>query len=130
MANISIDQLADAITEAIREYTEDVSAAIEKKVDEVADQILQEVKSNHPYKDRRGEYTKGFVKTKQDGYGKIKRVIWNRKHYRRVHLLEFGHAKRGGGRVPAYPHLRPAYEKYGVALPDHIKRIIRNGGGK
>jgi len=127
MANVSIDQLANAIVDAIREYTEDVSAAIEKKVDEVADQVLRETKNLAPK--RTGEYAKTFTKTKQDEYGKTKRVIWNRKHYRRVHLLEFGHAKRGGGRVPAYPHLRPAYEKYGAALPDHIKRIIRNGGG-
>lgn len=129
MANVSIDQLANAITEAVREYTEDVSAAIEKKVDEVADLVLEEVKSNHPYTDRSGEYTKGFVKTKQDEYGKTKRIIWNRKHYRRVHLLEFGHAKVNGGRVEARPHLRPAYEKYAAELPNDIKRIIRNGGG-
>lgn len=130
MSNVSIDQLADAITEAVREYTEDVSAAIERKVDEVADLVLEEVKSNHPYTDRSGEYTKGFIKTKQDEYGRTRRVIWNRKHYRRVHLLEFGHAKRGGGRVPAYPHLRPAYEKYALQLPDEIKRIIKKGGGE
>jgi Mg2+ and Co2+ transporter CorA len=128
MSNVSIDQLADAITEAVREYTEDVSAAIERKVDEVADLVLEEVKSNHPYTDRSGEYTKGFVKTKQDEYGRTRRVIWNKKHYRRVHLLEFGHAKRGGGRVPAYPHLRPAYEKYAADLPEEIKRIIKKGG--
>jgi len=128
MANISIDQLANAITEAVREYTEDVSAAIEKKVDEVADQVLRETKNLAPK--RTGEYAKTFVKTKQDEYGRIRRVIWNRKHYRRVHLLEFGHAKRGGGRVSAYPHLRPAYEKYALQLPDEIKRIIKKGGGE
>jgi Mg2+ and Co2+ transporter CorA len=126
MANVSIDQLADAITDAVREYTEDVSEAIAKKVDEVADQVLQEVKSTAPK--RTGEYAKTFVKTKRDEYGKTRRIIWNRKHYRRVHLLEFGHAKVNGGRVQAYPHLRPAYEKYGAKLPDDIKRIIRNGG--
>lgn len=130
MVDVPIDRLADEITKAIQEYTEDVAKAIEKKVDEVADQVLEEVKNNHPYTDRTGEYTKGFVKTKSDEYGKTRRVIWNKKHYRRVHLLEFGHAKKNGGRVQAFPHLRPAYEKYGAALPDHIKRIIRNGGGE
>lgn len=129
-SNIRIDQLADEITRAVKEYTEDVSRAVEKKVDSTADKVLEEVKASHPYTDRTGEYTKGFKKTKQDEHGKTKRIIWNRKHYRRVHLLEFGHAKRGGGRVRAYPHLRPAYEKHGAKLPDHIERIIRNGGGE
>lgn len=128
MANISIDQLADAITDAVRQYTEDVSEAIEQEVDATANEVLKEVKTNHPYRDRTGEYTKGFKATKQDRPGVTRRVVWNKKHYRRVHLLEFGHAKRGGGRVPAYPHLRPAYEKHAAKLPEKIKRIIRNGG--
>jgi len=127
MVNIAIDRLAAEITNTVREYTEEVSMAIEAKVDEVADQVLQEVKTTAPI--RTGEYARTFVKTKQDEYGKTKRVIWNKKHYRRVHLLEFGHAKVNGGRVRAYPHLRPAYEKYGAKLPDHIRRIIMRGGG-
>lgn len=126
--NIPIDQLAAEITKAMRQYTDDVSAAVAEAVDETANEMLQEVKTNHPYRDRTGEYTKGFRKTKQDDPGRTRRIIWNRKHYRRVHLLEFGHAKRGGGRVPAYPHLRPAFDKYAPKLEERIKQIIRNGG--
>lgn len=126
--NVSVDDLAAEVTRTIQEYTEDVSKAIKKKMDEVAEQVLQETKNLAPK--RTGEYANTFVKTKQDEYGKTRRVIWNKKHYRRVHLLEFGHAKKNGGRVDAIPHLRPAYEKYGAELPEHIKRIIRNGGGE
>lgn len=128
MANITIDQLANEITKAVKEYTEDVSEAITKAVDNTAKVVLEEVKTNHPYKDRSGEYTKGFKITKRDEYHRTRRIVWNKKHYRRVHLLEFGHAKRGGGRVPAYPHLRPAYDKHAPKLVDKIKQIIRNGG--
>jgi hypothetical protein len=126
MANISIDQLAREITSAVREYTEDVEKAVEKKVDAVANHVLKETKALAPK--RTGEYANTFVKTKEDGYGEHRRIIWNKKHYRRVHLLEFGHAKVKGGRVPAYPHLRPAYEKHAANLPEEIKEIIRNGG--
>lgn len=127
MASISIDQLAAAITDAVREYTEDVTDAIERKVDETANEVRDEAERSAPK--RTGKYAKGFKVSKQDGPGKARRVIWNKKHYRLVHLLEFGHAKRGGGRVQAYPHLRPAYDKFGAKLPDDIKRIIQNGGG-
>ncbi|WP_419877729.1 HK97 gp10 family phage protein [Brevibacillus centrosporus] len=127
MADISLDQLAAEITRVVREYTEDVSEAVEKKVDEVADKVLAEVTVSAPK--RTGGYAKGFKVTKQDGGDKTRRVIWNKKDYRRVHLLEFGHAKRGGGRVKAYPHLRPAYDKHAEELTDDIKRIIQNGGG-
>jgi len=126
MANISIDQLAREITSAVREYTEDVSTSIAKKVDEVAKEVLKETKQMAPK--RTGEYARTFKITKEDTFGSTKRIVLNKKHYRRVHLLEFGHAKVNGGRVPAYPHLRPAYDKHAANLDDEIKRIIRNGG--
>ena len=126
MANISIDQLAREITSAVREYTEDVSTSIAKKVDEVAKEVLKETKQMAPK--RTGEYARTFKITKDDTFGSTKRIIWNKKHYRRVHLLEFGHAKVNGGRVKEYPHLRPAYDKHGARLPDELKRVIENGG--
>lgn len=128
MVDISIDQLAAAITDAVRDYTEDVSDAIDRKVDETADKVLDAVVKDSPK--RTGKYAKGFKKTDVSKLRGGKRlVIWNKKDYRRVHLLEFGHAKRGGGRVAARPHMRPAYDQHAANLPDDIKRIIRNGGG-
>ncbi|MFE1630746.1 HK97 gp10 family phage protein [Brevibacillus reuszeri] len=126
MADIRIDQLAAEIARAVQDYTEDVSEAIDKKVDQVAGEVLEEVERTAPR--QTGKYAKGFTKTKQGSGDKTKRVIWNKKDSRRVHLLEFGHAKRGGGRVRAFPHLRPAYDKHAANLPDEIKRIIQNGG--
>lgn len=123
MADVSIDQLAAEIYKAIAEYTEDVSEAIEKKVEDVSEEVLKDTVANAPKKT--GKYAKGFKITKQG----TKRVIWNKKYSRIVHLNEFGHAKVNGGRVPGKPHMRPAYDRFGAKLPDAIKRIIRNGGG-
>ncbi|WP_041638034.1 HK97 gp10 family phage protein [Anoxybacillus flavithermus] len=127
MANIPIDRLADELTQAIREYTEDVEMGVRKAVEKTAREVLKEAQALAPK--RTGEYAKTFVITKDDSYGVARRIIWNKKHYRRVHLLEFGHVKANGeGRVKERPHLRPAYDKYGAALPDELKRIIENGG--
>lgn len=126
MVDISIDQLAAEITQAVREYTDDVTVAIEKKVDEVANEVRDEAAKDAPK--RTGDYAKGFKVTKQGSGGNTRRYVWNKKHSRLVHLLEFGHAKRNGGRVPGKPHLRPAYDKFAAKLPDEIARIIRNGG--
>lgn len=123
---INIDNLANEITSAVREYTEDVSTSIEKKVDETAKEVLKETRNLAPK--RTGEYAKSFKITKEDSFGSTRRIVWNKKHYRRVHLLEMGHAKVNGGHVPAYPHLRPAYEKHAADLDEEIKKIIRNGG--
>lgn len=127
---VKVDGLAAAIASAVREYTEDVSEAIAEKVDQTADLVLADTKAGGQYQDRTGNYRKGWKKTKADSTGVTRRIVWNKDEYRRVHLLEFGHATRDGtGRVRAFPHLVPAYEKHGAALPDHIRRIIRNGGG-
>ena len=129
MANlIDLDDFARTITDAVREYTEDVSEAIGNEVLSTADKVLREVKSLA--RKRSGEYARTFVKTDKSlaSHGYRKYVVWNKKHYRRVHLLEFGHAKVGGGRVQAYPHMRPAHDKYADQMVDNIKEIIRNGG--
>jgi len=127
MANdIRIDQLAAAITRAVRGYTEDVSEAIGDEVYSTADKVLEEVKRTAPK--RTGEYARTFVKTDKSLPGKRRYVIWNKKHYRRVHLLEFGHAKKGGGRVPGKPHIRPAHDRHMPALESRIRQIIQNSG--
>lgn len=127
MANISIDQLANSITKAVQEYTENVSIGIEKEVDTVADKVLAETQKLA--RKRTGKYAKGFKKTNKSMPGSRRYVIWNKDDPSRVHLLEFGHAKKGGGRVQAYPHMRPAHDKYVDELTDGIKKVIRNGGG-
>ncbi|WP_233455020.1 HK97 gp10 family phage protein [Paenibacillus elgii] len=91
MADIRIDQLTDAIANAVRKYTEDVSEAIDHKVDEVAENMRATAAADAPK--RTGKYAKGFKVTKQGG----RRYVWNKKDHRRVHLLEFGHAKRAAG---------------------------------
>lgn len=126
MANVSTNELAAAITNAVREYTEAVEEGIGREVETTAGKVLAEVKQTAPK--QTGQYAKGFKVTNKSLPGNRRYVVWNRKDYRRVHLLEFGHAKVGGGRVRAYPHLRPAHDKYAGEMVANIRRIIQNGG--
>ncbi|SFR15256.1 HK97 gp10 family phage protein [Desulfoscipio geothermicus] len=125
---IPIHKLANEIVNAVREYTEDVQEAIAKEVDDTAKKVLRDVKALSPK--RTGEYASTFVRTNKSlaAHGRRMYVIWNKKHYRRVHLLEFGHALRNGGRAPEFPHLRPAHDKHVPQMVENIKRIIQNGG--
>lgn len=125
---VKVDQLADEITKAMREYTEDVTEGINNKVDDVADKVLQEVKATAPM--QTGEYEAGFVKVNKSFPGKRRYVVWNKRYYSLVHLLEFGHVLRSGGRTRAFPHMGPAHDKYVKVLPDEIKTIVKNGGSR
>lgn len=126
MVSIRTDQIAAAIARAVQDYTEDVTAGIEKTVGEVAELVRTDTEAMSPK--RTGRYARGWKVSKQDKPGVARRIIWNKKHYRLVHLLEKGHAVRGGGRVPGRPHLRPAFERHVNQLQDDIRRVIRNGG--
>lgn len=131
MDNVRIDQLADKIVNAVREYTAEVSEAISKEVNAQAAACLNEIKANSA---RWPDYAKGWkvvTDKKFDSvniYGVTRRIIWNPANYRIVHLLEKGHAKRGGGRVQAYPHVLPAEQKYVALLQMRIHQIVSRGG--
>jgi hypothetical protein len=125
---VSVNKLAEEIVSQIKTYTDDVSEAVEKEVDETTKKVLKEVRSGGPYDQQTGKYKKGFAKTKTKKGDSIENTVWNEKHYQRVHLLELGHASVDGGRVKAYPHLTPAYEKHAKDLDKRIEKIIKNGG--
>ena len=126
MANISIDELAGEITLAVQQYTEDVSAAIEREVDATAKEMVAELRITSP-KDT-GEYAKGWTSRKETKHGEYRRIVHNKNKPSLVHLLEKGHAKKGGGRVDGRSHLRPAYDRHAGKLEKAIKDIIKNGG--
>lgn len=123
---VSIDEMERAIFEMFNQYTEDVTEAIDQKVESTADLVLRDAQAMAPKKT--GKYAKGFVKTDKSLPGRRRFVIWNHKYYRLVHLLEFGHAKVKGGRVPGKPHLIPAHNRHVEGMLSDIKQIIKNGG--
>jgi hypothetical protein len=52
-------------------------------------------------------------------------VVHNATHYQLTHLLEHGHAKRGGGRVPGIPHIRLVEEEAIKEYTEAVERVIR-----
>ncbi len=127
MANtISPDNLTVELSKLLQDYTTEVTEAIEEEIDKTAKLVLDEVKRTAPKKT--GEYRKGFKIKKQDSKGTVTRIIYQAKKPGLAHLLELGHAKRGGGRVSERPHMRPAYDKYVPQMEKNIETIIKNGG--
>jgi hypothetical protein len=124
---VKVDQLADRIIQAYRDYVDPVIEAIPDVVEQTAQECMAEIRAKSP-RGRTGEYAKGWKIVKDNGAYRAKRIIWNKDHYRLVHLLEKGHVKVNGGRVPAYPHVGPAEQKYSKLLVERIEGVVRRGG--
>ncbi|MGG3888642.1 HK97 gp10 family phage protein [Metabacillus fastidiosus] len=110
----SINSLAGDIVRSLRQYTQEVTNKIEDIQTEVADNLVDDLKHTSP--EKTGAYRRGW-RAKRVGN---KMIIHNATHYQLTHLLEKGHAKVNGGRVPARVHIRPAEHR---AIDDFLTRV-------
>ncbi|MEC2552607.1 HK97 gp10 family phage protein, partial [Bacillus tropicus] len=85
--------------------------------EEVADVAVSKLRQSGPKKT--GAYRKGWRK-KKEGNG----VVVHNIKGQLSHLLENGHAKAGGGRVPAQVHIRPVEEYVINEVPRRIERAL------
>ena len=104
---IPIDQLQSELHKILEEYGEDVANGTREAVTKVAQKGAKAVRGNSAGSfGGSGKYAKGW--TYQSEYRRPGSVatIYNRTPGL-PHLLENGHAKRGGGRVPGRTHIAP-----------------------
>ena len=123
---VTVDGLADAVMEGLHEYAALVTDDMKKAVREAGKTVKQEISATAP-RDT-GAYAKSWaIKSVKETSDSLEVVVHSRKRYRLTHLLEHGHAKRGGGRVAGRPHIAPAEQKGIEQLEREIERSLRNG---
>ena len=120
---VSIDQMASAIMEGLQEYadlaTDDLKQSVKKAGKTVKDEIAQTAPKDT------GKYAKSWtVKTVKETSNTLDVVVHSKNRYQIAHLLEHGHAKRGGGRVAARPHIAPAEEKAIETLEREVEKTL------
>lgn len=121
---VRIDQMAHVIMEGLQEYadlaTDDMKAAVKK----AGDYAKKDVQAGAPIKS--GKYKKSWtVKITKENSNSLEVTVHSRNRYQIAHLLEFGHAKRGGGRVKAFPHIAPAEQKAAELLEKEVERALK-----
>ena len=124
---IKIDQLADNVMKGMQEYAKLATDDLKADVEKAAKTVKSEIESTAPR--RTGKYAKSWAskKTKETS-DSIQYTVHSKNRYRLTHLLENGHAKRGGGRVRAIPHIAPAESKGAEQLVRDIERDLQKGG--
>ena len=127
---VKVDDLAKEIEKTLEEYIGVTDDACEMGVIETAKEAVKELHSAHPSGSEKygswDEYNRGWTYKKDKKA--IKRgllaIVHNKDHYQLAHLLEKGHALRGGGRTRAFPHIAPVEEKCEALLFENIKKGI------
>lgn len=107
---VSIDKFEKAITDILEEYSEDATEVMKETIPVVGKKVVSELKKKSPKKT--GKYAKGWKYKEEKGRLSISAIAYNKDRYQLTHLLEKGHANRGGGRTSAKPHIKPIEDKY------------------
>ena len=114
----SIDDMASEIMKGLTEYADIAETEMKKAVKKTATSVKKEISANAPK--RTGKYAKSWAakKTKENSHS-LEMTVHSKNRYQLAHLLEKGHAKRGGGRVSGRPHIAPA-EENGVQMLENL----------
>lgn len=122
MKNVKVSEMGNELMNILMNYSEDVANATKKAVDEVANGVMNEVKSHTTWNDK--AYTSYYeLKTIYDNE-RGKYIIWHVKnpYYRLTHLLELGHLTRDGRSYSKkYPHVIYG-QKY---AENNLERVVK-----
>lgn len=120
---VKTDNIASEIMKGLKEYADLSTEGIKKTVKKSGNTVKKEIKANAP-KDT-GEYAKSWtVKKIKENSNTLKIVVHSKNKYQIAHLLEHGHAKRGGGRVSGKSHIAPAEDKAIKILEEEINKAL------
>lgn len=112
--------LESEIAKALSNFNEEVSREIGDIVDDLADDTVSKLRGASPR--RTGDYGDDWD-SKLNNRGE--RIIYQPKEYRKAHLLEFGHARRNGGRdVGARPHIKEIENEVIKKFESEIRRRL------
>ena len=125
MANgVSIDQMAEEIMKGLTEYADLATEDVKKAVKKAGTTVRKDIEANAP-KDT-GKYAKSWtVKTTKETANSLEVTVHSRNRYQLAHLLEHGHAKRGGGRTRSFPHIAPGEALAEKELLEIAERKLR-----
>lgn len=128
---VTADTLAGAIQDILEEYADDIQGNMDEITRAVGKKGVQALKSESaskfgtvPGQDKK--YAKSWAAKYETGRLSTTVIIYNRKPGL-PHLLEFGHALRGGGRsghVPGREHIAGVEEKLVKEFEDTVRRSI------
>ena len=119
---VTTETLADSIRDILEEYGDEVKGSLDEITKKIAQKGQQAIKNESKSKLNGKRYWKGWKVDLQVGRLDTKATIYNESLPGLPHLLEYGHAKRGGGRVQGTVHIAPVEEQ----LVNEFEKQVRS----
>ena len=127
------EALVSALVGACEEFVEETKRELEAGLKKIGEESVAEIKKIAPvYKGKnkktaKGAYRRNWTYRVDKERGRINVTVHVKgQNYRLTHLLEYGHASRGGGRAKAIPHISIINEKAEKQV-DKLLEEIANG---
>ena len=120
MARASADRFAADVQKILSEYAGSVKENLDEVTKAVAKKGAQMVRRVAGAVGGSGKYARGWTSKVEVGRLGVSGVIYN-KTPGLPHLLEYGHANRGGGRTPGRPHIASAEEQIVREFEEEVK---------
>lgn len=120
-----IDKFSAAIHDVLEYYGEELQENIAEAAKTVTKKGVQAVKQSARglFKKTGAGYAEGWTSRYETGRVSAQGIIYNEDVPGLPHLLENGHAKRGGGRVPGRAHIKPVEDEI---VKEFIKAVTKS----
>ncbi len=123
---VEIKDLSSEVAKLVRKYHGDVCEVTKSLIKKTAREASDKLEEKSPK--LTGNYAKhwtygDFV---WDTLGGSIKVYVAEPEHRLSHLLEYGHANRGGGRTPGRPFIKPVEEKVKAEFEKNLEAVLSN----
>lgn len=108
---VTPDQFQAAIMGLLKDYEGDVNEYVREATKQVVKKGAQQMKAASGIFGGTGRYSRGWTSQVEDGRLSAQGAVYNRDVPGLPHLLEHGHAKRGGGRTSGKEHIAPVEQE-------------------
>lgn len=127
-STVKPDNVGAELVKILEEYRDETIEGVKEAIQKTADEAVEELKAKSPNsgRPRRRKYRDGWQKkVMYESPLELRVTIHNKTNPQLTHLLENGHAKVNGGRVPAIVHIKPVEEDCKEQLVERIKEAAQ-----
>ena len=125
MVKTMADSFEVKLADALSEWTDEVDEQVDQVLDDISKEALKMLKEKSPRSDIDEKHYADLWHRKKFKTLTEKSFVLANRHYQLTHLLENGHAKKGGkGRVKSIEHIYPVQEWASEELEKRVKEVL------